>query len=106
MIAFYPIKPIYSDRIFSGEKTFELRKRLPRADVNYILIYSTVPSGKIVGYAKIKALHKKYPDELWSLVSDRAGISEEDYRIYFHDAEYACAIELEGIKKFKKPFPA
>jgi predicted transcriptional regulator len=105
MIAFYPIKPIYSERIFSGEKTFELRKRLPSSDVNYILVYSTVPSGKVVGYAKVKALHKKSPNELWKMVADYAGISEEEYRNYFEGAECACAIELEDVKKFIRPFP-
>jgi predicted transcriptional regulator len=105
MIAFYPIKPIYSERIFSGEKTFELRKKLPNSDVAYILVYSTVPVGKVVGYAKVKALHRKSPSELWSMVAGRAGIREEDYKLYFDGAECACAIELENVKRFIRPFP-
>ncbi len=105
MIAFYPIKPVYSERIFSGEKTFELRKKLPNSDVAYILVYSTVPVGKVVGYAKVKALHRKSPGELWRMVACHAGISEEDYKVYFDGAECACAIEIESVKKFVRPFP-
>jgi predicted transcriptional regulator len=105
MIAFYPIKPIYSERIFSGEKTFELRKKLPNSDVAYIIVYSTVPVGKVVGYAKVKALHKKSLGELWDMVSRHAGISEQDYRAYFDGADCACAIEIESVKRFVRPFP-
>ena len=42
----YPIKPIYSERIMSGEKKYELRKRLPNNKINHILIYATTPVAK------------------------------------------------------------
>jgi len=104
MIAFYPIKPVYSEKIFSGEKTYELRKRLPAADVNYVVIYSTMPVGMVTGYAKVKAFHKNTVSELWKLVHKRAGINECDYRIYFDGVDCACAIELEEVKRFARPF--
>lgn len=100
----YPIKPIYTERIMSGEKKYELRKRLPNNEIDYILIYSTTPVGKVVGYAQVKAVYKKSVHDIWDMVSPLAGISEEDYMDYFNGKENACAIELENVWKFKKPF--
>jgi predicted transcriptional regulator len=41
---------------------------------------------------------------MWDMVSSLAGISEEDYMEYFNGKEDACAIELENVRRFKKPF--
>jgi predicted transcriptional regulator len=88
----------------SGEKKYELRKRLPNKKIDYILIYSTVPVGKVVGYAKVKEVYIKTVDDMWEMVSFSAGISKEDYMDYFDGKDNACAIELKDIKRFKKPF--
>lgn len=105
MIAFYPIKPIYSEKILSGEKTYELRKKLPNCNIEYILIYSTLPIGKVVGYAKVKAFHKKTVDELWwKIASKFGGIERHDYFNYFSEDKFAYAIELNEVKKFLEPF--
>ncbi|NOT83284.1 MAG: hypothetical protein HOP02_00580 [Methylococcaceae bacterium] len=104
MIVFYPIKPVYSKKILDGEKIYELRKRLPSKYFDYVLIYSTTPVAKVVAYAKVKAVHRKKTDELWEMVSTFSGINKEDYMSYFDGNDYACAIELEDIKRFKRPF--
>lgn len=104
MIAFYPIKPIYSEKILTGEKTYELRKRLPTGNVGYILIYSTSPIAKVVAYAKVKTMHKEQVNEIWRKVSPFAGINEKDYKDYFGSSNYACAIEFEFVRRFKRPF--
>jgi len=100
----YPIRPIYSEKIMKGEKKYELRKRLPNSEIDYILIYSTTPIAKIVGYAEVKTTHIKSVQDMWKMVSNCAGISKEDYMDYFHGKENACAIELENVWRFKKPF--
>ena len=104
MIAFYPIKPVYSERILTGEKTYELRKRLPKLNVKYVLIYSTTPVARVVGYAKVKAFHKAPINELWTLVNEQAGICFQDYQEYFANNKDACAIELYEVRKFARPF--
>jgi predicted transcriptional regulator len=104
MIAFYSIKPIYSEKILSGEKIYELRKRLPNEDVSYVLIYSTLPIAKVVAYAKVKTMFKEKVNDMWEKVSFSAGINEKDYKDYFGDLNYACAIEFEFVRRFKRPF--
>lgn len=44
------IHPEYVEKILAGEKTVELRRLLPRQNVEKIYIYSTSPVKKIVGY--------------------------------------------------------
>jgi len=104
MIAFYPIKPVYTERILSGEKRYELRKRLPNPDVRYILIYCTTPIAKVLAYAKVKAMHKEKVNDIWKLVSSFAGITEIDFREYFEGNDLACAIEFEYVRRFIRPF--
>jgi predicted transcriptional regulator len=33
------IKPEFADKILNGEKKFEYRTKLPKSDINYLLIY-------------------------------------------------------------------
>lgn len=104
MIALYPIKPIYTDKILSGDKKYELRKRLPDVETKYILIYSTSPVGKVVGYAQIRAFHRRSVSGLWQLVSGLSGIDEKSYMEYFNNSDEACAIEFDCVYKFARPF--
>lgn len=104
MIVLYPIKPIYTDRILSGEKRFELRKRLPKEKPTYILIYSTAPVSQVVGYAKVTDVKKGDSKSLWNCYSKYFGISEQEYFSYFEGNIRANALELEDIRKFVRPF--
>ncbi len=104
MIALYSIKPIYSDQIISGKKTFELRKRMPANKLDYILIYSSSPISKIVGFAEVHNVHKNSLAATWKQVSRYAGISKKDYLDYFDGCSDAYSIELGVVKKFIRPF--
>ena len=104
MIVLYPIKPIYIDRILSGEKTCELRKRLPKRLPEFILLYSTWPVKQVVGYASVLETYKKCVDQLWNQVSSYAGIDEDSYFEYFHNSESACALKFDKVYKFSSPF--
>ncbi len=104
MIALYPIKPEYTDRILSGEKTFELRKRLPKESLTYILIYSTTPVAQVVGYAKVLGVRQGNAISLWERYSSKLGISESDYFAYFKGSDKANALELSDVRKFVRPF--
>jgi predicted transcriptional regulator len=104
MIALYPIKPVYTERILSGEKRYELRKRLPKGETKYVLIYATYPVGKVVAYGVVKGFHRDTVKGLWGKVSKEAGIALKDYNEYFKASDEACAIEFDRVYKFKRPF--
>jgi predicted transcriptional regulator len=104
MIVFYPIKPVYIKRILTGEKKLELRKRLPKPETKYVVLYSTYPIGLVVGYAEVRSMHKSPVGKLWKSVAKDAGISRGAYFEYFGDNENACAIEFYKVFSFIRPF--
>ena len=69
-----------------------------------MLIYSTSPVGKVVGYAKVKGIVTGSADELWKELNSNFGISKEDYYSYFDGCEEAKAIEFSEVQKFSRPF--
>ena len=104
MIALYSIKPIYSNQIINGTKKYELRKRMPAKKLDYILIYSSSPTSKVIGYAEVKDIYKNTVHQVWKHTSKYAGISKKAYEEYFNGCQNAYAIELGLVKKFVRPF--
>lgn len=104
MIALYSIKPVYSNQIINGKKKYELRKRIPSKKLDYILIYSSSPVSKVIGYAEVKDVYRNTVSQVWEYTSDFAGISRQDYEEYFKGCQDAYAIELGDTKKFVRPF--
>ena len=52
------IKPEFVEKIISGEKKFEFRKSLPKRDgITTVVVYSTMPVGKVIGEFKVKNTH-------------------------------------------------
>lgn len=104
MIVLYPIKPIYIERILSGEKKCELRKNLPKNKPKYILLYSTWPVKQVVGYASVLETYKKCVNKLWQQVNSYAGIDKDSYFEYFQNANDACALKFDRVYRFANPF--
>lgn len=98
------IKPEFVEKIFSGEKRFEYRKVIfKNSDVDTVMIYSTMPVGKIVGEFKFKTLHKNTPQIIWKKTKDYSGTSQEFFFEYFKNRTDAYAIEIEEVQKYEKP---
>lgn len=95
-----PIRPIYVGKIFSGEKRYEFRKRVPRKPADHILIYETAPVSKVVGIVKVSGILAGSPSAVWEWTKESAGISYEDYCRYFKDARLAYAFVLHDPQKF------
>lgn len=104
MIVLYPIKPRYIESILDGDKKFELRRKLPKTTPKYVVLYSTSPVAKVVGYAEVKKVHSLPLEEMWNLVSVDAAIEHDDYLDYFTGIEVANALEFEKVYKFTNPF--
>ena len=94
------IKPEYVQRILTGEKKFEFRKRLANKPVDIIVIYATSPVMKIVGEVKVKGILEKAPSVLWEQTKKNAGITRKKYREYFAGCKKAFAYELDEVVKY------
>lgn len=106
MKAMLSIKPEYVDRILSGEKTYEFRRRIfKRPEVDTIVIYATSPRCEIVGEAEVTDIKTADPESIWLQTGDKGGISKERFMAYFDGRDVAYAIKLGKVKRFDHPRP-
>ena len=60
------IKPEYAEKILNGEKKYEFRKVLPKnKSITKVIIYATMPIGKVIGEFEIAELISDSPSRLW-----------------------------------------
>lgn len=94
------IYPEYANAIFRGEKTVELRRRIPglRSGTK-MWIYATKPVGAILGFAFVADVSKGPPGIMWKIFGDRAAVGRETFDSYFSDADVATCITLTGVNE-------
>ncbi|MBB1479680.1 ASCH domain-containing protein [Pseudoalteromonas sp. SG41-2] len=104
MKALLSIKPEFVSKIFTGEKIFEYRKAVfKRPMVKTVVIYSTMPVGKIVGEFEIEEIIELPPQDLWYKTSERSGISKEFFDRYFIEKNTAFAIKIKNFIRYEHP---
>ena len=98
------IKPEYANKIFSGEKKFEFRKIAFRnTKVHTVVVYSTMPVGRIIGEFSIKHIHKDSPESIWNKTKRFSGIDEIFFNEYYEGRELAVAIEVDNPILYNEP---
>lgn len=98
-----PIKPVFADKILSGEKKYEYRKKLCKKVINKIYIYATAPVKMIIGEAEVVKKINMDKEILWRKTQRYAGITKKFYDQYFEYQDYACAYEIGEVKQYKLP---
>lgn len=97
------IKPEYSSRILSGQKTYEFRKREFQCDFPVeVIIYESSPTMMVVGSFVAKSQIIDTPENLWRKTKKTAGISKQAYFEYFDGRDIAVALEIVSFKIFNK----
>ena len=98
------IKPEYADKILSGEKLYEFRKIVFKdKSVKSVVIYATMPVGKVVGEFDIDHIIQDNPKSLWELTKEFSGISKSFFDAYFSGRDKAFAIKIKNPNKYAKP---
>lgn len=104
MKAMLSIKPEYVERILSGEKTYEFRRTIfRRPGVDTLVIYETMPVGRVVAEADIAGVLESTPEDIWERTHPHAGISEGRFMDYFRGRRVAYAIALGDVRAFGRP---
>ncbi|MFV1848069.1 ASCH domain-containing protein [Stenotrophomonas maltophilia] len=97
------LEPRYAERILSGEKMYELRRREMHLRAGTIVwLYAKRPVGAIVGYVTVLAVHHASPSALWSEVGHAAGVTRKEFRQYFAGSKKAFALELAAAVRLRK----
>jgi len=98
------IKPQFVKEIFNGTKKFEYRKAIfKNRDIKTVVIYATMPIGKVVGEFEIDSIIEKHPQDIWEETKQYSGVSKEFYYQYFHGRDKGYAIGIKRLKEYKKP---
>lgn len=98
------IKPEYAEKILVGEKLFEFRKAVPKNEnVKTVVIYATMPVGKVVGEFEVDGILAERPKNMWSITSTFAGITKRFFNEYFRGRQTAYAIKIKSPKRYDTP---
>ena len=98
--AIISIKPVFADAILDGQKTVELRRRIPPVEVGARLwIYATRPVAAVIGIATIDTIFRGTPQAVWETYSDRIAIDRHAFDRYFEGADEAIGIRLSSIHR-------
>ncbi len=98
------IHPSHIEKILSGEKLYEYRKRIP-TDIRHIVVYATAPIKMIVALIEIDTILKGAPEVVWSKTKNHAGIPEEIFINYFANHHDSYAIKFKTVSTLKEPKP-
>ena len=98
------IKPYYTDKIFQGLKTVELRRRFPVSAPKGTLayIYSTSPVRAMVGMAEIQDVLKLPVEKIWHDFSENAFIERQKFDQYFEGISEGYALKFANVRLFQR----
>lgn len=97
------IFPLYSNLIFEGTKKIEFRKKNFSSDIKKIVVYSTLPVGKIEGVWDYDGVEELTPAGLWKKYSKVGGIKKDKYDAYFSNSNIAYGIKVKDPVRFNNP---
>ena len=78
-----------------------VRKTRFATDVSHIVIYATLPVGKIVGYFEVKAISIASPKELWKQYKEISGVQPNFFYNYYENSTWGVAIEIGKVYELK-----
>ena len=96
------IKPQYVEKIISGEKKYEFRKKeFKRKNIDTIVVYSSGNIRKLVGEIKFKTILSDTPSLLWQKTHAKSGMTEESFMRYYKNKDIAYAIVIDAFLPYK-----
>ena len=104
MKALLSIKPEYADKILSGDKKYEFRKVGFKKKVDTVVIYATMPVGKIIGEFNVEDILQDKPDRIWEETKQFSGITKTFFKQYFKGRDKAFAIHVKNPFRYDQPF--
>lgn len=100
------IKPEYAEKILQGKKKYEFRKAIfKNPNVKTVVIYATMPVGKVVGEFDFDEVLSDSPSAIWSETRNFSGISKSFFNSYFSGRKTAHAIKVREVRRYENPFP-
>ncbi|NYD85757.1 putative transcriptional regulator [Cellulomonas oligotrophica] len=96
------IRPPFADAILEGTKLVEFRKRRLAPDVTTVLIYATLPVGRVVGVFEIAGYDVGSPTAVWERHKSHAGIGRAGYRDYYRGSNQAVGLLVRDARRLSR----
>lgn len=77
------IKPEYVEKILSGEKRYEFRRKLCKDEIDKIYVYATRPIQKVVAEVEVTGKLEGDKEKIWEQTKVFAGTDKCGYEKYF-----------------------
>ena len=99
------IRPQYAKKILQGYKCVELRRVCPKyiQKDSLVFMYVSSPVQAVKGAFRVDCVIRKPLDELWDIVKDQAGISRQDFDLYYTGISHGSGICFTEVWKFANP---
>lgn len=98
------IKPEFVAKILDGSKKFEFRKQFfKKKGITTVVVYSTMPVGKVVAEFDIDGVVSGSPDEIWSETKYSAGITKDFFDQYYQGKHVGFAIKVGRVHQYETP---
>lgn len=88
-----------------GVKKVEFRKRPFGRTVSHVVVYSSSPVKRVLGWFEVGGIDEATPAELWGRYSSVGGIERKEYEQYFASSERAVAIHVGRRHVLQQPIP-
>ncbi len=96
------IHPCFVEKIFSGEKKFEYRKRIP-TDIHTVIVYATAPIKQIVAVIEVENVLQDTPMNIWKQTKEWSGLTYKFYKSYYKGKSAAYAIKFKNVYRLESP---
>lgn len=103
MKAILSIKPVFVEKIKTGEKKYEYRRKIFKRDVDSIIVYVSSPIKKVVGELIVEDVLNDEIYALWENTRKNSGIDEEFFFKYFDKLDKGYAIKIKEFVIYDKP---
>lgn len=98
------LKPVYADLVFSGLKTAELRRWMPReVKGRDVFIYVSSPERTLRGGFRVADVWEGTPDDVWDQVKDLARVDEGTYNAYYEGCSKAFVLSIANAWEHANP---
>jgi len=97
------VLPKYADAIMSGTKTVEFRKCAINGGTGNMVVYSSSPRKKVVGYLEIGKVDLAKPSTLWKRYWRSGGIDEVAFFKYYEGCATGACHVIYKVWRLDKP---
>jgi predicted transcriptional regulator len=98
-----PIHPRFAEALLNGSKTVELRRTKLPTDLSSVVVYSTNPVMRVVGWLEVKRVERDRPVRLWRRFGEQTGVSRQEFFAYFEGADQGTAIVVRRAHGLSRP---